>query len=152
MARLREGEAGDDDACGRIISAATLAGPLGTRMAHANDLFSDTSPLSPEGYRRLVALDEAGTIAGFADYDPGRCHIRYLFIDPGHQGSGLGTALINAVAVRLDAQYMTLNCFAANDRALSWYLAHGFEIIDGGMTELAGKSVVEINLRREISA
>ena len=97
MERVREARREDDVACGMIISRASMAGPLVSRLPHARELFTDTLPLAPEGYRRLVSMDEADVVVGFTDFDPERPHIRYLFVDPGHQGRGLGSGLIEAV-------------------------------------------------------
>ncbi len=148
MERVREARRADDVACGMIISRASMAGPLVSRLPHARELFADTSPLAPEGYRRLVSMDDADVVVGFTDFDPERPHIRYLFVDPAHQGRGLGSALIEAAEALAAARPLTLNCFAANDVALAWYLDHGFENHGGGFAEFRGRRVVEIHLRR----
>ena len=103
-----------------------------------------------EGYSRLVGTDGAGEVLGFADYAHARCHLRYLFVDPAAQGRGLGGKLVDAVQAALGAEPITLTCFAVNDRALAWYLRHGFQITGGGFMDLAGREVVEIYLRRAL--
>lgn len=145
---LRPGQPADDAPCGRIIQAATMAAPTAERLPHARRLFEDSSPLAPEGYARLVAVDAADTVLGFADYAPARSHLRYLFVAPEHQGLGVGGALVDAVQ-RAVAAPLTLTCFAVNDAALSWYLRHGFCITGGGFRELEGRDIVEIRLARE---
>jgi ribosomal protein S18 acetylase RimI-like enzyme len=144
---LRPGQPADDAACGRIIQAATMAAPTAERLPHARRLFEDASPLAPEGYARLAAVDAAAAVLGFADYAPDRAHIRYLFVAPEHQGRGIGGALVDAVQ-RAVAAPLTLNCFAVNDAALAWYLRHGFQITGGGFCELVGRDIVEIYLER----
>lgn len=141
---IRAGTPADDAACGRIISAATLAAPTAARLPHARALFADASPLEPEGYQRLVA--ERDRVLGFADYDPARAHLRYLFVAPEAQGRGIGGALLARVRESLGARPLTLSCFAVNDRALAWYLRRGFTITGGGFKALAGHPVVEIQL------
>ncbi len=149
---LRPGRAEDDAACGRIISAATKAAPTAERLPHAQIYFEDTSPLAAEGYARLVAVDAADHVLGFADYDPDRPHLRYLFVAPDAQGRGIGEHLVDAVQRAAGGDALTLTCFAVNDDALAWYLRHGFEITGGGFRDLAGVDTVEIRLRRAASA
>lgn len=144
---LRPAAPADDAACGRIISAATLAAPTGARLPHARALFEDTSPLDPEGRARLVAADAAGgEVLGFADYDPALAHLRYLFIAPAAQGRGIGRALVDGVQARCGGRALDLTCFAVNDKALAWYLRQGFAVTGGGFTELAGEPVVHVRL------
>ena len=149
---VRAATADDDGPCGKVISAATLAAPTAERLPHARRLFEDASALSAEGYARIVAGDASNRILGFCDFDPARAHIRYLFVAPEHQGKRIGQQLVAAVQVACNGAAVTLNCFAANDRALGWYLKHGFNIVGGGFTEFAGQPVVEISLCKDGAA
>ncbi|MDP6705461.1 MAG: GNAT family N-acetyltransferase [Alphaproteobacteria bacterium] len=144
---LRPGQPADDAACGRIIQTATLAAPTAERLPHARHLFEDGSPLAPEGYARIVTVDAADAVLGFADYDSDHAHLHYLFTAPEHQGLGVGGALVDAVQGAVAAP-LTLTCFAVNDAALAWYLGHGFRITGGGFRELEGQDVVMIYLER----
>ncbi len=149
---VRAATTDDDGPCGKIISAATLAAPTAERLPHARRLFEDASALSAEGYVRIVAGDASNRILGFCDFDPARAHIRYLFVAPEHQGKRIGQQLVAAVQVACNGATVTLNCFAVNDRALTWYLNHGFNIVGGGFTEFAGQPVVEISLCKDGAA
>ena len=148
MARIRDGEARDDAVRGRIISRATLAGPLGDRLPHARALFADASPLGarrpppPGGARRGARGRRLRRLRSRPSPCPSSLR------RPPATGRRHRPALLEAVETRVAAPALGLNCFAANDAALSWYLAHGFEIYGGAMTDLAGKPVVEIHLRR----
>jgi GNAT superfamily N-acetyltransferase len=126
---LRPGEPRDMASCGEIISAASRASVIHERMPGLRDLFEDSRPLAPDGRDRLVA-EQSGRVAGFADYEPVRGHIRYLFVDPARQGSGIGAALVDAVQAACGGP-VSVNCFAANDVSLAWYLRRGFEVETG---------------------
>jgi N-hydroxyarylamine O-acetyltransferase len=145
---LRPGVPDDDDACGRIISAATLAAPTADRLPHARALFEDASPLPAKGGGRLVGVDAGGRVLGFVDFDAARAYLHYLFVAPEAQGRGLGTALLEAAQAACGGRAVTLSCWSVNDRALDWYLRRGFRVVGGGFKELAGRPVVRLVLSR----
>ena len=144
---IRAGTDDDDAVCGHIIAAATMASLLPQRLPHALEKWRDSSPLPRDGRTRLVA-ELAGSAQGFADYSPGRGHLRYLFVAPDAQGHGLGSALLDRVQAELQAS-MTVHCLAVNDISLRWYIRHGFAIVDGFLEELEGEDAVWIRLRRD---
>lgn len=145
---LRAAAPADDAACGRLISAATLAAPTAARLPHARALFEDVSPMAPRGGTRLVAVDADDDVLGFADFDTARGYIHYLFVAPEAQGGGIGTALLDAAQAACGGRAVALSCWAVNDAALAWYLRHGFAITGGGLKELAGQPVVSLALTR----
>lgn len=56
--------------------------------------------------------------------------IENLYVDPAHRGEGLGSALLAAGERRLrerDVDAITVETMAADDAALSFYQAHGYE-------------------------
>lgn len=126
---LRPGEPRDMTACGEIISAASRASVIHERLPGLRGLFEDSRPLDPEGRHRLVA-EQSGRVAGFADFDPPGCHLRYLFVDPSMQGVGIGAALVDAVQ-EICAGRISVHCFAVNDVSLAWYMRRGFEVETG---------------------
>jgi putative acetyltransferase len=56
-------------------------------------------------------------------------HIDQLFVDPGHQGSGIGTALLTAAIARMPTS-ITLDVFEDNAPARRFYERHGFRKIN----------------------
>lgn len=146
---LRPSRTDDDAACGRIIAAATLASALPDRLPHARDLWIDASPLSPEGRTRLIAERDSMPV-GFADYDPERGHVRYLFVSPDMQGHGIGSYLLDYIQEDL-SQALSVHCLAVNDAAVRWYLHHGFAVTGGFLRDLEGKEAVWFRLTREFS-
>lgn len=137
-------------ACGRIISAATLASPTAERLPHAREMFEDTSPMAAKGGSRIVGVDPDNQVLGFADFDAARSYVHYLFVAPEAQGRGIGAALVDAVQDACGDRPIALGCWAVNDVSLAWYLRHGFAITGGGLTEIAGRPVVRIDLTRQV--
>jgi GNAT superfamily N-acetyltransferase len=143
---IRAARPEDDIRCGQIIAAASMASDLPDRLPHARDMFDDAAPLSAEGRYRLIA-ELPDFVAGFADYNPARRHVRYLFVDPDLQGLGIGGALLDE-AQRLMGGIVNLHCLAANVRSARWYQAHGFQVIARYRGPLCGRQVGWLRLRR----
>jgi ribosomal protein S18 acetylase RimI-like enzyme len=67
---------------------------------------------------------------GADDEDTTRGHVFSLYVDPGAEGAGVGRALLARAAEELAAagfRSATLWVFAANERALRFYRANGWE-------------------------
>lgn len=144
---LRPARSEDDGVCGQIIAAATLASPLPDRLPHARSLWTNSAPLPPGGRTRLIA-ERAGVAVGFADFDPERAHVRYLFVRPAVQGSGVGSHLLARIQDDL-GRAISVHCLAVNDIAVRWYLRHGFAVSGGFLRELEDQEAVWLRLTRE---
>lgn len=71
------------------------------------------------------ALDHGGY-----DRDRTRGTVSNLFVVPGRRGEGIGSALLAAAERALceaGAETVTLEALASNDRALEFYVAHGYD-------------------------
>ncbi|NIF19656.1 N-acetyltransferase [Pantoea sp. Cy-639] len=66
-----------------------------------------------------------------------------LFISPAAQGQGLGTRLVDYVKTGRDS--LELSVYRANERAIAFYLRHGFSIIAEGVDEHTG--AMELSMR-----
>ena len=64
-------------------------------------------------------------------------HVDQLFIDPVHQGSGVGSMLL-ASAIKNQPGRLTLDVFEENRSARAFYEKHGFEERDRWMNEEEG--------------
>lgn len=124
----------DRGSCQRIAARAALSS-YGPRMPEFRDWFVETQPLEPAD-ERIVAVRNQ-TVAGFLDLIGS--HISNLFVDPQHQGQGIGTALM-AEAERRSAGDLTLTVFTSNPGARRLYERLGFEVQGLKRVPFAGSS------------
>ena len=91
-----------------------------------------------QGEAVLVAL-RGDTLLGFASVWTGTDNaaatgrvkdtfLHHLFVDPGHQGVGVGHALLGAFTAQFPG-LSTLKCLTANTHATAFYRAHGWVIL-----------------------
>ena len=77
------------------------------RGAVQENRLSDPASVTRQDYERFVrqgrvwVAEVSGRIAGFSASDPGDGTIWALFVDPGHQGAGLGAALLDRACADL---------------------------------------------------
>ena len=72
-------------------------------------------------------------------------HLDLLFVDPGHQGFGIGTSLLSA-ALRKTPPVVTLTVFEENGPARRFYERHGFRQVRRFMNIEEG--AIELEYRR----
>lgn len=89
--------------------------------------------LQREGTRWFVACDESGALRGvcgaIATDDPALGHVWQLFVDPGHQGTGLADALLDQLleATRADGRTaLQLYCARDGAQARAFYARRGW--------------------------
>lgn len=92
--------------------------PYEVWLSHADDMRDVYLP-SSESY---VATDPDGTVVGFMSLVDDE--VAALFVEPSRQGSGIGRALLERA--QSTRETLTLGVYAANDRAVSFYLDNGF--------------------------
>lgn len=146
---IREGSGEDDAVCGRIVGAAAGGSVYAERLPHARALFEDVSALPIEGKLRLIAKFDDKPV-GFADYTAAKGHIKYLFVLPGNQGRGGGTALLDAVQARVGGP-ISVHVLAVNDTGILWYLRRGFRVVDGWAESLEGQTAAWLRLVRPLT-
>jgi len=106
-----------------------------------------------EGRAFLVAVDrQPGAVVGFADAvwnderkafcERDDAEIRAIYVDPGAQGAGVGSALLDSVLDRVpDAcSRLALETFTENRSAREFYEARGFERVGASAFEVGGES------------
>lgn len=81
-----------------------------------------------------VAESSGSGIAGFISVWEPDHFIHHLHVAADQQGRGIGQALLNALPGR-PAQSYQLKCLQRNERALAFYLHHGFVRIGAGVAE-----------------
>jgi ribosomal protein S18 acetylase RimI-like enzyme len=74
----------------------------------------------------VVALDDAGAVAGFARYRPSSGYLASLYVAPDAGGRGLGRALLAYALDAMPGRDVTLWVFDGNDRARTLYERAGF--------------------------
>lgn len=85
--------------------------------------------------RPLFVSEVDGRVVGFAeaapdDAEPDTAQLYRIYVAPDHWGRGLGSALLDrveAVAAERGFERLELSVLAANDRAVQFYEASGFE-------------------------
>ena len=87
---------------------------------------------------------EGGTVVGFIAAH--RAHVDQIFVDPDHQGAGLGSALMTAFLDR-GLRPATLHVFARNVPTRALYERYGFREVDAWWNERDG--AVELLYRLE---
>jgi GNAT superfamily N-acetyltransferase len=70
-----------------------------------------------------------GRVVGFAALRGS--WLEHLYVDPGHQGLGVGSALLEW-AMRARGDGLDLRVFEANERAVRFYERHGFSLVEHG--------------------
>ena len=88
-------------------------------------------------------VEEAGDLAGFAVLRDG--WLRHLYVDPAHQGQGIGSALLDAALSA--SPVLQLWAFQRNTRAREFYRARGFVEVE--WTDGAGNEEREPDVRMQ---
>jgi ribosomal protein S18 acetylase RimI-like enzyme len=83
----------------------------------------------------LAACGPDGGLVGFIAMI--RAHVDQLYVDPSHQRSGIGSALLGE-ALKAAPGRTTLDVFEENASARAFYEKHGFEARDRWMNEEEG--------------
>jgi len=81
-------------------------------------------------------VESEGELAGFLSLADN--YLAALFIRPTQQGRGYGRQLLDFAKSRRDS--LTLCVYAKNSRAVKFYQAAGFQIVEERMEPLAGES------------
>ena len=146
--------------------------PAVRRAAHRtwSDTYSDTIPeevrekfleraYSEAALGRRIKRDVFlvaevdGEVVGFADFQPisrAEVYLGAIYVLPEHQNVGVGTRLLRAGTEQFPpSAAITLNVERANDRARSFYEAHGFRVTDETTEDLFGHESHELRMIRE---
>jgi ribosomal-protein-alanine N-acetyltransferase len=108
------------------------------RLEHqlfAEDAWTDTlfwSELAERTSRHYVVAADADDVVGYAGlcvYSIDQAYVQTIGVDGGHQGVGIGRALLRALLAEADGRgcrHVDLEVRADNARAIGLYESHGF--------------------------
>ena len=72
------------------------------------------------GETTIVALQDAEVMGYISIWEPD-CFIHHIYVDPNHQGVGIGTVLLNEAIMLAIARPLSLKCQRANTKAMEFY-------------------------------
>ncbi|MBE1497824.1 GNAT superfamily N-acetyltransferase [Amycolatopsis lexingtonensis] len=93
------------------------------------------------GGGRVLVVEEAGAVAGFAAFAPDRLYALYLL--PRYWGRGLGRALHDRVLEELSGDAV-LWVLATNERAKAFYVRQGWRADGETGTETLGEVTLDV--------
>lgn len=109
---------------------------------------------TPAGYLRardqggetFIIAERGGLRAGFASWRGS--WLESLFVDPDHQGKGVGRALLNACDEAASRDNRFLSDLNATLNARTFYEAVGFQVMEEGYEEKYGERVPHLAMMR----
>ena len=117
----------------RLVGRAVAAGCRGhydeqqraaVIVAYASTLFVEAL-----GAYESVVAEVAGRLVGFAQLDPAGGRLRALFVDAGHQGRGLGRALLGEIEARAARRGCARVHGAMSLNAVPFYAREGYRAL-----------------------
>ena len=99
--------------------------------------------LASKGEEILVAMENETPI-GFIAWWPPQNFVHSLFVDPASIGKGAGKQLLKACLEKM-GRPASLKCLQANQNALAFYKAQGWEIQSAGETTDGAYYVLAVN-------
>jgi ribosomal protein S18 acetylase RimI-like enzyme len=136
--RLRPGGPADLPAMAEVFLAAWRGGYRGVVPDTVIDAWTPESAraeLAGGDGLDVVALDDAGTVIGFARYRPDSGYLASLYVAPSAGGRGAGRALLRHALDAMPGRDVTLWVFEGNARARDLYARAGFEPDGGRLTD-----------------
>ena len=94
----------------------------------------------------VVIAEADGTMIGFVTVDPRTLYLDQIVVAPDHWRSSVGSALI-AEAKRISPIGLDLHVNVDNDRAIAFYIKHGFAISGADKNPITGRPVHRMSWR-----
>jgi len=162
MTQIRAMTEADIDAVSRLLGQSwrrTYSPILGAEAAarlsdglHAPARLA--SELKDANRMAFVAAGPNGTVRGYAMAEmdeAGDVMLDRLHIDPAEYGSGLGADLLHAVlAAHAGVPSIALEVLEGNDRAMAFYIKHGFEVVERRAAAHGAEGCASLILRRAL--
>lgn len=134
---IRPASAGDAAAAGQAGYAAWLKGispivPAEARARVTEESFASFVREMPE---QILIAERAGIVAGLGATERGDNHISDIWVAPGHEGAGIGTALVRALETRIAGRrydHATISVLSGNARALALYRHLDYGLVSQG--------------------
>ena len=95
--------------------------------------------------RMWVSCDNTGTVVGFSGVH--EQYIAWLYVDPCHQGHGVGRRLLRQALAVAGPEAWTI-ALAGNNRALALYRSEGFDTAHTFESDNAGYPCICVRLQR----
>ena len=143
---LRHGSSLDDTICQGIMDLALDDPAITNPETRSSIKHQNRFRLPKLGGRRLIASIDRKDVA-FVDYLIAKQHIKYLFVHPRYQRNGFGAILLNSVQEHIkDA--ISVNVLSTNEKAVLWYLDHGFKVSNCWIERFNSKKTAWLKLTR----
>ena len=139
---IRWFEASDRKTCQRIAAAAAMSS-YGRLMPQHSFAFTPEAPLEPAEVRLVATLGDEPV--GFLELVG--THVSNLFVDPAHQGRGIGSALMRAAEETVPGD-ITLSVFTSNPAARRFYERLGYRFEGVSQTMFHGLAADVWKMRR----
>jgi ribosomal protein S18 acetylase RimI-like enzyme len=151
---LRPATGTDRDAIAAVFLAAWRGGYRGLVPDEVIDAWTPATvraELAGGAGTDVVALDDAGAVAGFVRYQPESGYLASLYVAPNAAGRGLGRALLAYALDAMPGRDVVLWVFEANDRARTLYERAGFHPDGTSLTDPRWRTP-QIRMRRPVSS
>ncbi len=139
---IRWFQSSDRKICQRIAAAAAMSS-YGRLMPQHSFAFTPEAPLEPAEVRLVATLGDEPV--GFLELVG--THVSNLFVDPAHQGRGIGSALMRAAEETVPGD-ITLSVFTTNPAARRLYERLGFRFDGLSRTTFHGLAVDVWKMRK----
>ena len=117
-------------AAGGRLAGAALWGPPDRDVLQGTRVDELLAALTPHLGDQLVP--RLGELARAHEHRPAEPHLYLgvLGVDPAHQSSGLGTALLRPTLAECDRMGLLTHLESSNERNVPFYERHGFEVVE----------------------
>ncbi|MCC3704073.1 GNAT family N-acetyltransferase [Rouxiella badensis] len=96
---------------------------------------------------KVIVAEQDGKILGFASIHLHENFLHNLFISPDAQGQGVGSHLLGIVEQNF-TRTGSLKCLVKNEKAVTFYLSRGWEIISTGDSETGEYYLFHFRIKR----
>lgn len=112
-------------------AGAALWSPPGSWELPASEILRESRPaFTAFGRNLLLALRSQLQVESKHPKTPVHWYLGYLGVAPTHQGQGLGAAMLREVTTGADADRVPAYLESSNERNLTLYRRHGFEVVE----------------------
>lgn len=132
---LRRGQPGDVDALVKLATAAmaTSIGKLPDFAGREADIHVAFIRFIADAVDQIIVAEQQGTLLGFAATEGQSDEISDVWVEPAHQGKGIGAILLSACEAQIKQWGFScswLTTHAHNTRASSFYRTHGYALLN----------------------
>lgn len=156
---LRCGQPGDVDALVQLATAAmaTSIGKLDDFAGREADIYVAFTRFITDALDQVIVAEQQGTLLGFAATEGRSDEISDVWVEPAHQGKGIGAILLAACEAQIKQWGFScswLTTHAQNTRASNFYRTHGYALLNvhtAPSESLSGVSYPKALLGKQLS-